>query len=179
MTSSLIILMSDESESKATKLGYGQTGQDRSGRATHDRRERRKMQRCKFQSSQNQPRDSKEINDRDRARQRSFGQIIGLRPVPNDFSPCREGNTCKHRTKGEMSPTRGGSLTTRQGKRPRRRGHPSPNSRRARRDIRKQVQATRGQRGVDSKRPFLAIKPEVSAAIFAARPFEPSLPSQR
>ena len=108
--------MSDESASKATKLGYGQTGQDRSGRATHDRRERRKMQRCKFQPSQNQPRVSKEINDRDRARQRSFGQIIGLRPAPNDFSPCREGNTCNHRTKGEMSPTRGGSLTTRQGR---------------------------------------------------------------
>lgn len=31
----------------------------------------------------------------------------------------------------------------------------------------------------NNQRPFVAIRPEVSAAIFAARPFESSLPSQR
>ena len=40
--------MSDESASKATKTWLWTTGQDRSGRATHDRRKRRKMHGANF-----------------------------------------------------------------------------------------------------------------------------------
>ena len=97
MTSSLIILMSDESASKATKLGYGQLAKTEADVQHTTAEEEEKCNGASFNES-NQPRGSNKINDRHRARQRSFGHIIGLRPAPNDFSPCREGKP-KHRTR--------------------------------------------------------------------------------
>ena len=113
MTSSLIILMSDESASKATKLGYGQLAKTEAD-VQHTTAENEKTATVQVSTSQ--------INLEVRKRstieiERDNGpsvRSLAFAP-PQMTSRHAEKETQTHRTRREMSPPRAGSLTTRQG----------------------------------------------------------------